>query len=199
MIRRCLLALLLLGFAMPAQAADDTDPKSVAIAFYTALGRGDAKAARELSIAGPREQKWIDANAAMNGGFKRLYAAALEKFGPQGAKRFAEKSPAEHSADLVEKSPARQQQEEAGIIVNEQTGAAILLTRHDGKWRMDWPQSAKDKDLRPQTELYTRMAAALNAVADGVKSGKYADAPDAERDLKARLLRVVTSQPTTAP
>jgi len=199
--RRVGFALVLLAVVIPGSvwAADDADPKSVAMAFYTALGRGDGKAARELSIAGPREGKWIDASAAMNGGFKHLYAVALEKFGPDGAKRFAEKSPAEYSAELVERSPARQQQDEAGIIVNEKTGAAIVLTRRDGKWRMDWTKGLKDKDIQPQTALYTRMADALNGVAEGVRSGKYATAPDAERELKARFLKAVGSQPTTAP
>jgi hypothetical protein len=194
-------AFILLGLGAPhaLRAADDADPKAVAVEFYTAVGRGDAKAAKELSITGPREEKWIDANAAMNGGFKRLYSAALEKFGPEGAKRFAEKSPAEYSAELVEKSPARQQQDEAGIIVNEKTGAAIVLTRRDGKWRMDWVKGMKDKDLRPQTALYTRMADSLNSVTDGIRAGKYATAPDAERDLKAGFLKAAGSQPTTAP
>ena len=201
MNRRSLVGFFLLAASMPviAGAVDDADPKSVALAFYTSLGRGDAKAAKELSIAAPREDKWIDANAAMNGGFKHLYRAALEKFGPEGARRFAEKSPAEYSAELVEKSPARQQQDEAGIIVNEKTGAAIVLTRRDGKWKMDWTKGLKDKDIRPQTALYTRMAEALNAIADGIRAGKYMTAQDAERDLKARFLHAASSQPTTAP
>ena len=200
-LRRCSLALMLVSalISAVAGAVDENDPKSVALAFYTALGRGDAKAAKELSIAGPREEKWIDANAAMNGGFKQVYSAAMKKFGPEGARRFAEKSPAEYSADLVEKSPARQQQDEAGIIVNEKTGAAIVLTRRDGKWKMDWTKGLKDKDIRPQTALYTRMAEALNAIADGIRAGKYMTAQDAERDLKARLLQAASSQPTTAP
>lgn len=201
MRRGFLLACLVLWMATPhaARATDESDPKSVAIDFYTALGKGDAKAAKALSIAGPREDKWIDANAAMNAGFKRVYAAALARFGAEGAKRFAQKSPAEYSADLVEKSPVRQQQDEAGIIVNEQTGAAIVLTRRDGKWKMDWPRGLKDRDLRPQTGLYERLSEALNAVAQGIHSGKYATASAAEQDLKARFVHAVGEQPTTAP
>jgi hypothetical protein len=167
--------------------------------FYTALGKGDAKAAKALSVAGPREEKWIEANAAMNAGFKHVYAASLGKFGPEGAKRFAEKSPAEYSAELAEKSPVRQTGDEAGIIVNEKTGAAIVLTRQEGKWKMDWVRGMKDKDLGPQTALYTRMADALDAVAEGIGSGKYTSAADAERDLKSRFLKAATSQPATAP
>ena len=188
----------LLTAADHAYSADSSDPKSVAVEFYTAVGKGDATAAKALSIAGPREQKWIDANATMNAGFKHLYAAALAKYGPEGAKRFAEKSPAEHSADLVEKSPVRQQGDAAGIIINEKTGAAIVLTRQDGAWKMDWARGAKDKDLHPQTALYTRMADALNEIANGIHSGTYPTAADAERELKARFLKVAASQPATA-
>lgn len=193
---------LILGLLWPVcvlSAGEPQDPKSVAIEFYTALGKGDAKAAKALSIAGAREEKWIEANAAMNGGFKHVYAAALAKFGPEGAKRFAEKSPAQYSADLAEKAPVRQAGDEAGIIVNEKTGAAIVLTRQDGKWKMDWIKGMKDKDLGPQTALYNRMADALAAVAGGIGSGKYPNAADAERDLKARFLKAAASQPATAP
>lgn len=195
----CVLILSVLSPVCILNAGEPQDPKAVAVDFYTALGKGDARAAEALSIAGPREQKWIEANAAMNAGFKHVYAAALAKFGAEGAKRFAEKSPAEYSADLAEKSPVRQSGDEAGIIVNEKTGAAIVITRQDGKWKMDWTKGMKDKDLGPQTALYNRMADALSAVADGIGSGKYTSAADAERDLKARFLKAATSQPATAP
>lgn len=178
---------------------DASDPKAVAVEFYTALSKGDPTAAKALSIAGPREEKWIDANAAMNGGFKHVYAAALARFGAEGAQRFALKSPAEYSAELVDKSPVRQKEDTAGIIVNEKTGAAIVLARQDGKWKMDWTTATKDKDLGPQTELYTRMAGALNTVSDGIRSGIYATATEAERDLKSRFLKAARSQPVTAP
>jgi hypothetical protein len=192
-------ALLVLLASSRGYCAEASDPKAVAVEFYSALGKGDTKAAKALSIAGPREEKWIEANAAMNAGFKHVYAAALAKFGPEGAKRFAEKSPAEYSADLAEKAPVRQAGDEAGIIVNEKTGAAIVLSRKDGQWKMDWIKGMKDKDLQPQTALYTRMADALGAVAEGIGSGKYPSASDAERDLKARFLTAATSQPATPP
>jgi hypothetical protein len=64
---------------------------------------------------------------------------------------------------------------------------------------MDWIKGMKDKDLQPQTALYTRMADALGAVAEGMGSGKYRSACDAERDLKARFLKAATSQPATPP
>lgn len=195
----CLLAVMVSLGVVHFGWADTSDPKDVAINFYTALAKGDAKAAKALSIAGPREEKWIEANAAMNAGFRHVYAAALAKFGTEGARRFADKPPAEYSAALVEKSPVRQSNDEAGVMVNEKTGAAIVLTRLDGQWKMDWTRGMKDKDLRPQTALYTRMAEALDGVTDGIRSGMYATAADAERQLKARFLEVASSQPATAP
>lgn len=175
-----------LAAAGTARAADQSSPKSAALAFGTALVAGDNKAVREVSKGTDAEFKTVDALGTMVGAMKKLSDVAGEKFGKDNAISKGAKD-MDVKAEL-EKSEVKEEGDNATIVNKEKDDKnPMKLMKKDGKWFVDLSSLPK-QGMDQVVKMAPAMSKAAGEVAGEIKADKYKTAEEAQQALGTKML-----------
>lgn len=176
---------------------DQSSPRAAMRSFWNAIDQGDARAARQVCLAGRTQSAWIDAFAAMCGGWRKLNDARVRKFGDEGT---VHQTPAYTSLALADKMVVQENNGQATLVMPGHPELATFVVKNQGKWFLDMNRSMGG-DPAATTKIYQSIAAAANAVAASADAGKYATDDAAESAFKNAIAERLNlpQHPVTQP
>jgi hypothetical protein len=177
------------------RADESEDVKATARDFAAALASGDATAAKAVAISTDKADYFIDSMSLSVKAYKRLAAAAAAKFG-EDAKSIAA-PPLPKWLEFVGEMNVTLLGTQATMARPGDDKEALYLKRVGTQWKLDLDGMAQ----ADHPEQVARMALAADAMAQDIKSGKYASAREVQRALEKRLLAVTrpSTEPATRP
>jgi hypothetical protein len=164
-------------------------PKAVALAFASALEKGDAATAK--SLLAPDETgnraKWVDATVALSAALRKLDAAAVAKFGESTKSISQDQLHLGASLKALEQAQEKIDGEAATLTLPGQPRPLLRLRKFDGgQWRLE-AGPAKDQTAQ-QLALYARLLKAATKTTDEIAAGACPSAESAARVFAARVL-----------
>lgn len=168
-----------------APAAQPPSPKGVALAFVTALEKGDAPAAKALLPNDETHAKWVDASIALSASLKKLDAAATARFKEAGNTVSQNQLHLADSPKAIEQAAEKIEGDAATLTLPNQP-QPIRLMRVAGKWQLQLGPTGPD--AAKQLALYNRLTQATNKMTDELTAGRYPTAEAATRAFAAKLL-----------
>jgi hypothetical protein len=169
-------------------ASDQTEPHGAEIAWFVALGMGDAAAlkARSCNV----DENLLEALAAQRAASREFMTAAATQF---PSSNDGEPRPPKTETDLAREAIALVRNQRDNITGDTATigpPPSLELKRVEGMWRLD-PSPLFDKPSPLQSRLGTMIsqinARATREVAQEIMQGKYADWPAAYKALLDRM------------
>ena len=174
---------------------DLTSPKSTLLSLGKAFEEGDVDAVLACCDVGKGERLIREMTPLMKPSYQ-LDALLREKFGEGLDHMPMIGTPMR--PDEIKDGTVEETGDTAVVKVGQET---FPMQRRDGRWRMTSPESAEITDaeiddalaeMRPE---YERTNVAVDAVIQGVKSGRFADRKAAEAELKQRLAEADSAAP----
>jgi len=210
---RLILTLALAAAAVPAVAAQQTQPSTQAVdagtprgalrALNHAMRSGDEGAIKQLFLATtPAEARMIDADAKMAAALAHLRVAAAAAYGSQGADAVTGDSDtgAAEGAARIDAADISVDGDTATVTYRDEKNAAFVLKRVEGRWKVPAAQLGKPLDPAALDQRLADLALqrqVVEEVTDQIKQRKFAGAEQAREAWRARILQAATSQPTT--
>lgn len=191
----------------PPAGVDLSSPKPVAEAYLKAIQRGDALAARSLSVGNSEQKTWVDAMASLIGAMRALDSAIYAKFGRVEFQIHTDlhesiSALADEPLMLVAAGNVSEDGEIAKIDPDPKKKTtftakfqpSVYLLHKKNGWRVNLA-STYAHDVAPEKmpevsasyELYRRLANCIRANAGDVSAGRFKTVEEAEQSLAERI------------
>jgi hypothetical protein len=167
--------------------------RAVAEQFIKELFKGDAKAATDLCVAAPADDKVIAKLAAMCDSYRKMGEAAVARFDAPG------------KVFTAESSSLSKQVTEAPITIDADTANVVgmqpplLLRRVGEKWKVDLNAGNRKREFTKLLASAEPMQAIYDEMAREIKAGKYKSADDAMVAMQDKLTATLEPRRSTSP
>src|SRR5579884_3832946 len=172
----------------PSTAEDAiANAREAAVAYFEAVGRGDAAAAERLSVGGAAESQLTAACARASRAQTELYASSKARFGEGHAIGSGTNFGAGEARTAL-RANVEVHGDRAVVNFNSDFVRKVPLFRVRGGWKVDVSQTFGGRQNAPgMTYLFSLAAARYESVTSRIEQGGYATADDATSDLNWRM------------
>ena len=179
--------------------ADTSTPRGAAEAFFKALEGGDVKAARELTVGEEKHYKMLDLLVPMVGGFKKLEASAVKKWGEDGKKLLANDQGGGSFDIGGELKNAKEEIASDGnsatITPEKKEGKPnepVKLKKVEGKWKIDLASMPSEGMDDPNAaKVIGAMGGVAKDLAAEIDADKYKTVEEAKKAFGEKMLAVM--------
>jgi len=183
-------ALSLFAVTTVAMAIDASTPKGAAKMFAKAVEAGDSATAKSVAVGSPTGMKFIESLTGIARAQKGLEAAALKKFGKDGAA--LTKGQAMKIPD-VDKSIEKVTGDSATLTPPDGKGQPMTMKKVSGKWKVDISSMGKDPKqsdamMAQIGPMFANMTKAMNEMTTDVNAGKFKTVKEAQAGMQTKLM-----------
>ncbi|MEX0715923.1 MAG: hypothetical protein WD066_05020 [Planctomycetaceae bacterium] len=164
--------------------ADDSTPKGAIRAFYTALAKGDDRAASRFLVSADELAEWTRIQAQTSIAFRKLGTASVKRFGEEGKRlQMQAMAPAELILQKLDTWKLEENGDEAVWHVN--PNAPLKMKKIDGRWKLDVLASFQSPEhLELLNDVMARVNALVGKVADDLEQGRFDSVAEVRVELK---------------